>query len=134
MKRFAILEHPADIKMRAFGKDKKELFQNALLGMQSALRVKGQRAKVKRKIKIESSDLASLLVDFLSEINYLNEVKGEIYDEVKFKEFSEKKLIGEVLGKKVEEFGLQIKGVTYHGLAVRQKKDGSWETTILFDI
>lgn len=140
MRRFAILEHPADIKLRAFGKDKKELFQNAFLGMQVALRPKGkirqlaEKAKVKRKIEIESGDLVSLLVDFLSEVNYLNEVNHEVYDEVKFEKLSDKKLEGEVLGKKVEEFGLQIKGVTYHGLEVRQKKDGTWEATILFDI
>lgn len=134
IKKYRILEHPADIKIRAFGQDKRELFQNALLGMQAALRAKKQRVRVKRKIKIESGDLVSLLVDFLAEVNYLNETNFEIYDEVKFEKFSDKKVIGEVLGKKVEGFSLQIKGVTYHQLEVEQKKDGTWEATVLFDI
>lgn len=134
MAKYKTLEHTADIKIRAFGKDKKELFQNALLGMQNVLRVKSQRTTVKRKIKIESSDLVALLVDFLSEVNYLNETNYEVYDQIKFKKFSDKKLAGEILGKKVSSFGLVIKGVTYHDLEVHQRKDGLWEATILFDI
>jgi SHS2 domain-containing protein len=33
MKKFEILEHKADLKIRVFGKTKEELFENAMLGM-----------------------------------------------------------------------------------------------------
>ena len=33
MKNYEILEHKADLKIRAFGKTKEELFLNMLLGM-----------------------------------------------------------------------------------------------------
>jgi SHS2 domain-containing protein len=33
MKRFEILEHKADLKIRAFGKTKEELFLNMMIGM-----------------------------------------------------------------------------------------------------
>lgn len=136
MKKYEILEHKADLKIRAFGKTKEELFENAMIGMQNALRakVKSQKSKIKRKIKIKSSDLSSLLVDFLSEINYLNEINKQVYHDIKFTKFSNTKLEGDISGKEVERFGMDIKGVTYHDLDIHQKKDKTWEATVLFDI
>ncbi len=133
--KYEILEHRADLKIRAFGQDLKELFENVMVGMQSALRakVKSQKSKVKN-IKIKSSDLSSLLVDFLSKINYLNEVNKEVYNSIRFINFSNHELEGEISGKKVENFELIIKGVTYHDLDIHQRKDKTWEVTVLFDV
>ena len=135
MKKYEILEHKADLKIRAFGKTKEELFENVMIGMQSALRpkIKNQKPKTKN-IKIKSSNLDSLLIDFLSEINYLNEVNKEVYNNVKFTKFSDIELEGNIFGKEVERFSLDIKGVTYYDLDIHQKKDKTWEAIVLFDI
>lgn len=135
MKKFEVLEHTADLKILAFGKDKKDVFLNMLLGM-----TEGQRAeikdkkKIKRKIEIKSLDSKTLLVDFLSEALYLSQVNKEIYSDARFTKFIDTKIEGELLGQKVERFGLDIKAVTYHDLDIRQKKDGTWKATVLFDI
>lgn len=135
MKKYEILEHKADLKIRAFGKDKKELFRNALIAMSSALRAKAKSQKPKVKnIKIKSPNLETLLVDFLSEVVYLIQVNKEIYTNIKFKKFSDTEIKGRLFGRKVERFGEDIKGVTYHDLGIHQKKDGTWQATILFDI
>lgn len=137
MKSYEILEHKADLKIRVFGRDLKELFKNAMLCMEKSLepQVKNQETKIKKKIKIKSNDLTSLLVNFLAEINYLNEVNKEVYNDIKFIKFSETELEGEIFGKKVRRFGLIIKGITYHDLNICQRsKDKIWEATILFDI
>ena len=136
MKKYEILEHKADLKIRAFGKTKEELFENAMIGMQSALRpkIKNQKSKIKKRIKIKSINLSSLLVDFLSEINYLNEVNKQVYQDIKFTKFSNTELKGDIFGKEVERFGMDIKGVTYHDLDIHQKKDKTWEAIVLFDI
>ena len=134
MEKFKILERTADLRIRAFGKDKKQVFENLMLGMQAGLRPKIIAKRVKTKIEIKSEDLESLLVDFLSEINYLNEVNDEIYQKIIFDEFSDTKIEADLIGKKVKRFGLQIKGVTFHDLDIRKKEDGSWQATVLFDI
>ena len=105
-----------------------------MLGMQQALRPKIKDEKAETKIRIESENIESLLFDFLSEINYLNETNFEIYHEIVFNEFSETKIEAEIFGKKVKRFGLQIKGVTFHDLSIKKEKDNLWEATILFDI
>lgn len=140
-KNFEILEHPSDVKIRALGKTKEELFANAMFGMVAVLRpkIKDKKEKIKNKIKIESVDLNALLVDFLSDVLYLIQTNKEIYHDVKFNKFSpsnssgQSTLEAELIGNKVESFGEDIKAVTYHGLQIQQK-NGLYEATILFDI
>jgi len=134
MKRYEILEHKADLKIRAFGKDKKELFLNMLKGMVESQKAEKLKTKDKGQIKIKSLDLPTLLVDFLSEALYLSQVNKEVYFDINFRKFSDTELEGELIGQKVERFGEDIKAVTYHGLDVHQKKDKTWEATVLFDI
>jgi len=133
--KYEILEHKADLKIRAFGKDKEELFLNMLFGMAESQRAEiKSKKKIKRKIKIESLDSKALLVDFLSEVLYLTQVNKEIYNSIKFKKLTNTELEGELVGQKVERFGEDIKAVTYHGLDIHQGEDGTWEATVLFDI
>ncbi len=135
MRKFEILEHRADLKIRAFGKTKEELFLNMLLGMAESQRpkIKGEE-KIKRPIKIKSLDLSALLVDFLSEALYLSQVNKEAYLNLIFKKFSSHELEGELIGQKVERFSEDIKAVTYHNLELKRIKNGIWEGTVLFDM
>ena len=135
MKRYTILEHKADLKLRAFGKTKEELFSNMLLAMVSVLQAKTKEQKLKTKnIKVKSSDLNLLLVDFLSEALYLIQVDKVLYSKVKFRNFTDTEIEAELAGQKVERFGEEIKAVTYHNLDIHQEKNGVWQATVLFDI
>jgi GxxExxY protein len=133
--RFEILEHRADLKIRVFGKTKEELFENAIIGMFEVAKyekeIKSQKSKV--KIKIKSIDFVSLLVDFLSEILYLVETKKLVFEKVEFKKFTENEIEAILTGIPLKRMGVYIKGVTYHGLKILQKK-GTFEAEILFDI
>jgi len=148
-KDFEIIDHIADVKVKAFGKTKQELFINAVKGMIKILQPEIQNPNVKcqRKIKIKSIDENSLLVDFLSEVLYLIQTNKEIYNEVKFTRFGPSTdstsspqacsgqiaLEAELFGNKVESFGEDIKAVTYHGLEIEKNKNG-YQATILLDI
>jgi SHS2 domain-containing protein len=135
---FQILEHKADLKIRAFGKTKEELFENAMIGMFKAAGYKSTKQLTTRqlttKIKIVSFDLPSLLVDFLSEILYLVETKKLVFEKVNFEKFGEKEIEATLIGKPLKRMGVHIKGVTFHDLAIFQKKDKTWEAIILFDV
>ncbi len=135
-KKYEILEHKADLKIRAFGRSKEELFLNAFLGMNENMKpeIKKPPENTKKEIKIKSVDIASLLVDFLSEVLYLSQTNKETYNEIEFIKFADTEFEAEIFGQKVARFGEDIKAVTYHQLAVRQTESGIWETTILFDV
>ena len=133
----------ANVKVQAFGKTKQELFSNALKGMTEILKPVSDSQSANRNIKVESIDLDSLLVDFLSEVLYLSQINREVYNNVKFDIFNDKKLEGELIGDKIRSLGEEIKAVTYHGLKIDQprlasgeagQKNGLYQATILFDI
>lgn len=134
-RKYKILEHTADLKIKVFGRTKKELFKNAMIGFFEGGRYSAKYSSCKKKIKIKISslDLSSLLVDFLSEILYLVETKKLVFCNILFEKFSENKIEATLFGFPLKRIGLNIKGVTYHGLEIKQKKNG-WEATILFDI
>jgi len=136
MKKFEILEHPSDLKIKAFGKKKKELFENAMNGMFESAKYESETKspELVTKVGVKSLDLPSLLVDFLSEVLYSCEAKKEVYQKVNFKKFSEKEIEAILIGKKLRKMGVHIKGVTYYDLDIHQEKDGTWQATILFDI
>ncbi len=134
--KYEILEHKADLKIRAFGKNKKELFLNMLLAMSDNMKPAAKRPKerVKRKVVINSLDSPALLVDFLSEVLYLCQANKEIYRIARVKQLTDTQIEAEIEGQKVERFGEDIKAVTYHGLEIKQKENGIWEAIVLFDI
>ncbi len=136
MAKYEILEHTADLKIRIFGKTREELFENAMVGMFESANYQPttDNRRLKRKIKISSIDLASLLVDFLSEVLYLSETKKEVYQHIEFKKFTENEIEATLIGKKLKRMGVHIKAVTYHDLDIHQRKDKIWQATILFDI
>lgn len=135
MRKYQILEHKADLKIKVFGKTKEKLFENAMIGMFKGAKYEEDLKSqiLKQEIKIKSIDLASLLVDFLSEVLYFSETQKEVYQKINFKKLTDEEIEGELIGKKLKRMGVHIKGVTYHDLNISQK-NGTWQATILFDI
>ncbi|MBU1102694.1 archease [Patescibacteria group bacterium] len=143
MQKYEILEHPADLKIRVFGKDLPEVFVNAALAMAEQ---QTRNSEIKKfypersrrvgnweTVEIESADLESLLVDWLSEILYRGEVNKKVYFDFAIKEFQKTKLRGKIKGVAVQQKSLDIKAATYHDLSI--KKTGQyWRATLIFDI
>ncbi|MBI1971618.1 MAG: archease [Candidatus Wildermuthbacteria bacterium] len=135
METFEILEHTGDVKIKVCGKTKEELFENAMAGMFAVLNPKSEvRNPKQRTIHIQSPDINALLVDFLSEVNYLRQVHREVYDRVEFLKFSDTELEGTLAGYEAKEFGEDIKAVTFHDLNINQNEQRIWETIIVFDV
>jgi len=132
---YEILEHTGDVKIRVYGNTKEELFENAVEGMMAVLKPKAKSQKPKQQIiKLQSQDINALLVDFLSEMNYLRQVNKEVYEKVNFITFSDIELEVKLEGSQVQEFGEDIKAVTFHDLDIHQNPQGLWETNIVFDV
>jgi len=134
-KKFELLEHTADFRIRAMGSSKEELFKNALAGMASVQKkdVLNKKAAVSRPVFIESIDLNALLVDFLSEVLSLSDSNQEVYMVIEFKEFTDTVIDAELKGISVDRFDEDIKAVTYHGADIHKVGD-ELEVTIIFDI
>ena len=132
------LEHPTDIRLRVWGRNLVELFQDALLGMMQILKsqilnLKSQKLS-ERKIVVQSNDQTALLIDFLNEVLYQSQVNREIYTKIEFDKLTEKELQARLFGHGIAKFDEDIKAVTYHQAEIKKTPEGNYETIILFDI
>lgn len=135
--KYEILEHPAELRFRVYGKTIEELFMNAAEAMAGVLATsdKRQREKTKNEVlKIQSVDLSSLLVDFLSEILAKSQINKCVYlvSDIKI-DASRYMLHVSCIGHPVDRFDEDIKAVTYQDLNI-QKINGVWQTILVFDI
>jgi len=134
MKKFEILEHRADLKIKVFGRDLPELFVNTALAVaeQQNPAVK-KPAKEWESVEINSPDLNSLLVDWLNEILSRSDLNKKVYFDFKIEELAKNHLRAKIAGQKVVQKQIDIKAATYHGLEVK-KIDNHWQVIIIFDI
>jgi SHS2 domain-containing protein len=131
--RYQFLDHPADIKIRSFGKDLPELFANSALGMTAYLYGEKDIALTNEEsIVVEAENLESLLVNWLAEILYLSAVNKRAYLKYNIQELTRTKISAKISsGKTIAKD--EIKAVTYHELTITETKNG-WEATVVYDI
>lgn len=157
------IEHTADLGMEVEAASLEELFERAAAGTMALVRSSdeadapderlGSRTRpsaapgalpaapgpVPRMIRIQldggtEEDLASLLVRWLRELLYLQEVEGFVYGQATFERLDESGLRATV--RPAPDTSPQIrelKGVTYHGLEVKRVGD-RWRARVIFDI
>jgi SHS2 domain-containing protein len=129
------LDHTADVGIVVTASEPAELFRRAALGMARLMR--GETASersVERLVELPSDSLDSLLVSWLSELLYLDEVDGFVFEDAAFQELGEGGLRAGVIGRTEPEVPeRQLKGVTYHGLRLEPAADG-WQARVIFDI
>jgi SHS2 domain-containing protein len=133
MPRFEEIDHTADWAFRAFGKDLKELFENAayaLFALEGAL---DARSTLTRQVHVQGIDREALLVNWLSELLFLQETKREAYQSFNITELSDTMLSATVQGAPSQPVTRFIKAVTYHDLQIKQTENG-WEATIVVDV
>lgn len=137
-KEFEIIEHTADIGIRAYGDTIEECFENAAKGMFAIITDNSKIDPIdEHKIELKSSNLEEMLVDWLSELLFLNSAYNLVFGnfEVKIDENSmylDGKAFGERYSREKHGYGTEIKAVTYHMLEV--KKGKPCRVQILFDI
>jgi len=91
----------------------------------------------KRHIELPvDSDEEQLLVDFLSELLYINDVEEMVFGDFVVK-IDDKLLVADAYGEKYDRskhgYGTEIKAVTYHMLQIKRNKKGFY-IRVLFDI
>ena len=131
---FEFLDHPGDLKLRAWGSDLAGLFASAAEGMMTFLFGTGVADLEPHRmetIEIEAGDREALLVDWLSELLYRATAEYHGYTGFQVHELTETKLKATAVAA-VAEAVEDIKAVTYHELSIREGDHG-WEATVVFD-
>lgn len=112
------------------------LFREAALAMMSYIKTSDgvQEPKTEREFEISAPYRTNLLIDFLNEILFLSRINKEIYNDIKFLDFSEVHLKAVLGGVFVDSFDKDIKAVAYHGEDILEVPHKDFEVEVVFDI
>ena len=132
------LDHAGDIRIRVFGDTIKDLFNNAAYALFDLITDADKiQHNLAETVEVSGIDKEELLVNWLSELNFLFLTESKIFNKFEIDKFTDTEIIATVLGEKFNphhhSFKNEIKAVTFHDLEIIQKKN-LWETKIVFDI
>jgi SHS2 domain-containing protein len=138
-KRFEVVEHTADVGIKAYGDTINEAFENAALGMFNIITDPSKIGLQQDfEVMIEGEDLKTLLHEWLSQLLILSQVNGMLFGgfrvEMKPVQYGlglTGWAIGEPADPRKHVYKTEIKAVTHHMLEVRERPP---MVKVLFDI
>jgi SHS2 domain-containing protein len=133
------LEHAADVGIQVSATTLEQLYERCAWGMFYELTDLGSvRPQKTREIEIHANGHESLLVEWLSELNYIHTVEHYLFSCFEVYAISENLLRATVFGEKYNSsrhlIQNEIKAVTYHLLRVEACLNGGWHAEVLFDV
>ncbi len=136
-KEFEIVNHTADVGIRAYGADMSEAFANAARALFSLITELDDIEEAEyRDIELTAPDQESLLVAWLNELIYLFDAENIIFKRFDITEISNTQLKARSYGEKIDsskhKLKTGVKAATYHMLKV--DKDDGCKVQVLFDI
>ena len=139
MKRYRLFDHTADVGMELFGESKQELFSNAAAALTDIIfGGPGKDGGIIYRFEVKSSDIEMLLVEYLSELSYIMQVKRLVPAGFTIEFTGENHLACDVSGEEfdpsVHGYQTEVKTVTYHKLIVERKPDGSYYARVILDV
>jgi SHS2 domain-containing protein len=132
------ISHTADLAWRIWGKTRSKLFENAGRALSATLTdIRYLRRRETREVKLESSDLEVLLVDWLNHLLYLYDVEGFLGRDFQVvsltDEHLEVKVKGDIFDENRHPAKTAVKAATFHNLEIRPEDDG-WQATVVLDL
>ena len=136
-KDFEIINHTADVAIRAYGIDIKQAFANAAKALFSLItELDNVEDVLHRDIELTATDQESLLVEWLNKLIYLFDAENIIFKRFDIIRLANTQLEARCYGEKVDrsrhELKIGVKAATYHMLKI--DKDDGRQVQVLFDI
>ena len=135
---FRVLEHTSDVGFEAFGATRSEVFRNAGRALMSLIvDLDSVLPRDSAKTVAEGSEPTELLVNWLSEILYLQDAEGWLFTDFDIVNLTDNSISASALGERLEpgrhEIKLLVKAITYHQLLL-ERADAGWRAQVYVDI
>jgi SHS2 domain-containing protein len=131
---FELLEHTADVGVRARGPSLEAVFEQATLGLVEVLGAARPGPGEPVAVAVGAADVAGVLVDWLGEVLWLHESRDAGLAGVRVDRAGEAGAAGQLtLAGRGPFDGTQVKAVTYHQLRVVPEGDG-WLAEVYLDV
>ena len=126
---FEILEHTADIGLRAWGATLQEAFENAATALSAiVVELDDIQPRIAYPIAASGDDDQSLLVNWLNEALYYLDARRIVLRRFRIEHFGDGRVAGQAWGEPRDPVKHRpkviVKGVTYHQLKIEQRPDG----------
>lgn len=136
-KEFEIVDHTADVVIKAYGDSLDQAFANAAKALFSLItELDNVDEVVYRDIELIAPDQESLLVHWLNELIYLFDTENIIFKRFDISQLGDTQLKARSYGEKVDsarhKLKTGVKAATYHMLKV--DKTNGCQVQVLFDI
>ncbi|MBU6392142.1 MAG: archease [Planctomycetota bacterium] len=138
MPKYTLIDHTADIGIDVLGATLRELFTNAAFALFDIITdLSKVECKAECNIKISGIDREQLLVNWLTELLYLHDVKNLLFKNFCIADIKDNQLTATINGEAFIEgkhvIKTEVKAVTYHNLSII-KEDHQWKARIIFDL
>ena len=136
-KEFEIVDHTADVGIRAYGASMNQAFANAAKALFSLIAELDNVDEVlHRDIELVAPDQESLLVEWLNELIYIFDAENIVFKRFDITQLNSTRLKARSYGEKVDsskhKLKIGVKAATYHMLKV--DKTNGCQVQVLFDI
>jgi len=133
---FEEISHTADVKIRVHAPTLEALFSETFKALMQVMYGTDRSGGILKEIRIESSDIESLLADFLSDVLFVSEVESLVFSDVDIR-IDGLSLTAELTGEPFDPVrhsgGSEVKGISYSGLAITHGAKG-YKLDIIFDV
>lgn len=138
MLKYILIDHTADLGMDVFGSTLRELFTHAAFAMFDIITdLSRVDNTIEYNLEVSGIDREQLLVNWLTELLYLHDVKTLLFKDFCITDMRDNQLQATIHGESFignkHVINTEIKAVTYHGLSITQK-DHQWKARVIFDL
>ena len=135
---FELVEHTADIGVRAWGRTRAEVFEEAARGMFSLVCDPREIAdQVTVEVDVEAAGPDLLLAAWLNELLFQFEARQLLFADLKILELDDTHLTARLTGERLDPdrhvMCGGVKAATLHQLSL-QPRDGGWEGFVILDV
>jgi SHS2 domain-containing protein len=128
-------DHTGEVLMRLEAPTLAGLFEEAARGLSELMLAEDDRGPLAapETVRLQSSDGAALLVDFLNELIFMSETRKRVYTDVTVTQVSERALEAAVRGVPAEALRTAVKAATLHDLRLEHTAEG-YMVSIVLDV
>ncbi len=138
MGNYEILPRNGECALRVNGKNLKELFGAALLGMSKMMKEveddEMNGASIEKNLTMSAPESTLLLIDFLSKVLSDSYEHDILYTKVKFERLDEISLKAKLYAMNVDFFDQELRGINYDRVEIKKNEAGLFESVISFDV
>lgn len=120
-------EITSDVMFEVYGRNEKELFENAAEALFSVIcEIKEVKPKTCIEVKVRGKDLKDLLYNWLQQLIGLVDVEEMFFSKFNIEDISNTKILAECYGEPIspEKSGTVVKAVTYYAFNLERTKKG----------